>query len=195
MSSPITRNVWHQNTSVGQSNNVPANTSLYGEATVVNLNAFSVASGASITYKASNQINIAPGFHAMYGSTARLYIDNIYLDCSNLSTSTYGKSRDTSGADPGVTATSLINSTQNNQIKITPNPSSGQINITHDLENENVTVQLLDGQGRMVVEREVRLQQSPYTLQSDLANGVYHLTIIDSKGQRLKSEKIIVVSE
>lgn len=81
--------------------------------------------------------------------------------------------------------THLINAT------VFPNPASQQITIETNLTLENVIVQIIDMSGKLVLNEKINEFKS-YTINCvDWSNGVYLITLSDSKNN-LYSSKLII---
>ena len=72
---------------------------------------------------------------------------------------------------------SNVNFTNNNSIKITPNPSNGIFNINLDKYNGELNVEVADLNGRIVLNKKVDFKNEKSIDLKDFSNGVYVLKI------------------
>ena len=89
-----------------------------------------------------------------------------------------------------VTTTSNVELIRNN-IKILPNPCSGELNLNFENNVKNATIRISDMQGETVISENIsQVNQHKINL-SELSNGIYTV-IIDSDG-KTNSEKLVIL--
>ncbi len=102
--------------------------------------------------------------------------------------------------DDGATAiasTSLQtnNNTIERSIKISPNPASSILRVDLSGYTGNVTMQLINLQGKMLKQEKMQTGVLKYIQQqinvAGIASGTYFFVVIDEKGKR-KTEKVII---
>jgi hypothetical protein len=101
--------------------------------------------------------------------------------------------------DDGTTATQPVthanNNTINRSVKVTPNPAQSVLYVLLYGYTGPVTIQLYSEEGKVLKQQKVQSAFIKYTRQqlnvSDIASGVYFLTVIDEKGNR-QTQKVIV---
>jgi uncharacterized repeat protein (TIGR03803 family) len=78
--------------------------------------------------------------------------------------------------------------------KLSPNPANGKVNVTLTGYSGNVTIQLMDVNGKMLQERKVTTLFKVFQQEMNISNypnGVYLVTVIDEKGNR-KTQKLVI---
>jgi len=105
-----------------------------------------------------------------------------------LGTSVYAISvgRFVTASTSGISQISDLNS----QISVYPNPTSAILNVECLMVNENSTIQIIDMLGNIVKQIPFNTQHITFNI-SDLAEGVYTISIINSLG--VLTKKVIVV--
>jgi hypothetical protein len=100
----------------------------------------------------------------------------------------------TSIASGGAIA-SAQSSTAEPAVKVSPNPASTVLHVELSGYTGNVTIQLIDLQGKAVKQEKTQTGVSKYAHQqmnvADIAGGTYLLVILDEKGNR-QTEKVII---
>jgi len=97
---------------------------------------------------------------------------------------------------PAITSTNPASlSTTNRSIKVSPNPAISTLHVELIGYTGNVSMQLLNLQGKVMMQEKIQTGYSKYAQQQfnigDVASGVYFLNVIDEKGDR-QTEKVIV---
>ncbi len=79
-------------------------------------------------------------------------------------------------------------------VKLSPNPANGKVSLTLTGYSGNVTIQLMDINGKVLQEKKIpglsKLSQQQIDI-SNYANGVYLVTVMDEKGNR-KTQKLVI---
>lgn len=100
--------------------------------------------------------------------------------------------------DDGVALAATGNSIEsitNYALKISPNPASNILHVELFGYTGNVTLQLMNLQGKIIKEKKLQTANAKYAQQkmdvSDIAGGIYVLAAVDEKGNR-KTAKVII---
>jgi hypothetical protein len=84
-------------------------------------------------------------------------------------------------------ATGISNKVKNFNWNIYPNPGKGIVNSTSIIESEELSVRVIDLQGRLLK----TINSSPLIDISDLEKGIYLLQLVNSKNEILQTQKYI----
>jgi len=77
------------------------------------------------------------------------------------------------------------------EIRLHPNPATTAINIESNMEDDKIHLDICDLSGRKLLGKDLKLKGFNATLDLNLINGVYLVTITNSSNERLNKKLLI----
>lgn len=90
---------------------------------------------------------------------------------------------------PAKLLSSINDNFEFSKINIYPNPFSNKLHIDNIPDNKNLSIQIIDSMGRLVLKKELRTESN--SVQMPVIKGIYIVLIMDDNGQIIKNERII----
>jgi subtilisin family serine protease len=158
-----------------------------------------ISTGANVSFQASNEIVLSPGFHAQSGSTFTAQIVSCETcECTN-EYSVGSSGLRSASSENNAFFDDLAKDKKENivhksediyHISLTPNPATTSVTITMSGYDGQKTIFIMDIAGREV--KTVRTSSSQEEINiSSLTAGVYIVKIQNSKGEQIFADKLI----
>ncbi|MEO8151237.1 MAG: T9SS type A sorting domain-containing protein [Bacteroidia bacterium] len=127
--------------------------------------------------KGTNIVGILQNYTVAQQGTYKVTVTNTNTSCSKTSAGTV-VTVNCRGTNPSLSNNSDI------EIDLNPNPASGALSVTFDLNEKQAVVEVVDINGKVVIQKNVSSDNNLYELQlnvTDLAAGVYSLLVKTEK--------------
>jgi len=94
-----------------------------------------------------------------------------------------------------ISTLAASSNTMNRSVKVSPNPATSSLHVELFDYTTNVTIQLINLQGKVMMQEKVQTGFTKYAQRQlnigNVASGVYFLTVMDKKGNR-QTEKVVI---
>jgi hypothetical protein len=153
--------------------------------------------GANVTYKAGESINLLPGFKVKNGAYFHGVIDP--LNCNSTGANYSRISAPPVLNEVNTLDTELLSKQENlsflDEYKIFPNPTTGKFTLKYAQQNStgNIQLELLTVTGESIYNNSLSSSTNKFSTEIDLVNfpkGIYLFRLID--GEQIKNAKIVV---